>query len=442
MPNGVGHNGGPPISQDSGWVAIARAMRNHPLVGFHLHATPADANRGATQPALAWIDLIMECRYLPGAVNNNGKIMRLERGQLVGATSWLAARWNWTPKAVRVWLDKLEVQRMISFAGEINQGSPQNQGETEHDRSNGRSKGRFANVITICNYSKFQLSQQAMGQVDGQDEGQINGRLGAGWGQVEGRLPAIYPRARETKEQGNQETNLTGSPLPPAAEDGPKADQPSLFAGQTDMARLKHERAVEAGHKAAKARVMRAEEDDALAAYNAAAFDHGFTPLAIEHLSDQKRKRLRRRLDDIGGLDQFKRALVGIPNDNFIAGRVPGRDGQPPFRLDFDRLLSTNSKLDDVLVRLISKVDNPDAMSGAAPAVKQWGWWRSELDKWKVLDADYWRRQLIKLKPNGEWPWQELGAPPGHEEAIIHPDVVAEFRLDEKYRGRVNAHQG
>lgn len=101
----LGHNGGPTFATDGGWVAIARSMRNHPIVGFHLHVNPADPGLGAMQPALAFIDLIMECRYEAGFVMNGGRKMAIQRGQMVGAVSWLAARWNWSPKTVRGFLD-------------------------------------------------------------------------------------------------------------------------------------------------------------------------------------------------------------------------------------------------------------------------------------------------------------------------------------------------
>lgn len=201
----VGHNGGPDFYTDCGWVAIARAMRKHPLVGFHLHVTPCDANKGAMQPALAWIDLIMECRYQPGEVTNNGKKMQLQRGQLVGATSWLADRWNWTPKTVRNWLEKLEKAGMISFgAADENKGELKGRldGRLE-GRSTGRSTGRFANIITLCNYDEYQLAQRAQGQVEGQVQGQVEGQVD---GPEKGRLDAIYPRARETSKQDNKET--------------------------------------------------------------------------------------------------------------------------------------------------------------------------------------------------------------------------------------------
>jgi hypothetical protein len=117
----------------------------------------------------------------------------------------LADRWNWTPKSVRNWLEKLEKAGMISF------GSPEDsKGElkgrlegTSEGRSEGRSKGRFANIITLCNYDEYQLPQRAQGQVRGQVQGQVQGQVG---GSEKGRLDAIYPRARETSKQDNKQT--------------------------------------------------------------------------------------------------------------------------------------------------------------------------------------------------------------------------------------------
>lgn len=245
--NSYGHNGGPPIDDSAGWVAVWRSVRTHPVVGFHLHATPCDPELGAMQPALAWIDLIMECRYNAGMVDNNGRLMRLERGQVLGATSWLAKRWNWTPKAVRVWLDKLEAHGMISFvvaqnSSQTNPWSNQSLSPAERGQLNGRSRGRFANVISICNYGKYQHSPYAEGQVEGRDEGQAEGRLGAGSRQVEGRLTYIENARAVTKEQGNKETRIEESILLPqeqAAAPAPAAtakgqDEFSILNGTTD----------------------------------------------------------------------------------------------------------------------------------------------------------------------------------------------------------------
>jgi hypothetical protein len=92
----------------------------------------------------------------------------------------------------------------------------------------------------------------------------------------------------------------------------------------------------------------------------------------------------------------------------------------------------------DVLAKLLDLAGVTDGDEhGPSPNGRVWGWWRSEMEKLKSLPADYWRRRIDTLKPNGTWPWWELGAPPGHDETIVHPDVVAELGLEEIYKGQV-----
>jgi len=175
----IGHNGPPTFSSDNGWVAIARSIRTHPLVGIHLFAKPADPLRGAVQPMLAFIDLIMECRYEDGFVQNGGRKMEVKRGQLVGAVSWLAARWNWTPMAVRIWLDKLEADMMISrFVP----------GASESNKH----RGRVATILSLCNYDQYQQSTAN----EQQTKQQINSKQATNEQQQ-------YKDNKGTREQGN-----------------------------------------------------------------------------------------------------------------------------------------------------------------------------------------------------------------------------------------------
>ena len=91
-------------------------------------------------------------------------------------------------------------------------------------------------------------------------------------------------------------------------------------------------------------------EEQALALYNEAASTHGFTPCVT--LTDARRKLIARRLTEIGGIHAFGRALSAIPRDAFLLGRVR-KPGQEPFRLNIDKLLSTDTRLQDVLARLL-----------------------------------------------------------------------------------------
>lgn len=182
----IGHNGALTFSSDNGWVAIARSIRSHPLVGIHLFAKPMDPSRGAVQPMAAFIDLIMECRYEDGFIQNGGRKMEVKRGQMVGAVSWLAARWNWTPMAVRIWLDKLEADMMIS---RFVPGA---------SKSN-KHVGRIATVISLCNYEQF----QSFGENKQQTQQQTNSNQTTNEQQQ-------YKDNKGTREQGN---NISPSPL-------------------------------------------------------------------------------------------------------------------------------------------------------------------------------------------------------------------------------------
>jgi hypothetical protein len=184
----VGHNN-PPPDQNGGWVAIRRAMREHWLVGFGQPVTPCDPDRGAYSRAEAFIDLIMECRYEAGTVNNGGRKMRIERGQLLGAVSWLANRWNWTPKTVRGFLDKLEGDAMIE------RFSPGTREELNGPEL-GKQKGKQASIITVCNYYAYQLVDYIKGQAPSQSEGTQR----ASGGQAEGNSTKDN---KGTREQGN-----------------------------------------------------------------------------------------------------------------------------------------------------------------------------------------------------------------------------------------------
>lgn len=442
-----GHNGGPPLDGGlgaDGWIAVARRMRSHWLVGFGHTVEAMDPSRGAYSRAEAWLDLIMECRYSSGTVTNGGRRMELRPGQLVGATSWLASRWNWTPKTTRTFLDKLENDGMIE---RFSPGTAPSPDESHQYTTRGIQKGKQASIITICNYDAYQIVDDATGQATGQAKGE----QGASKGQAEGN---IYKE--ETREQGKQgnKKDPTGSAAGPAEQPAqPPAEQstPTLSAEEVERLRMLadpeamamiQKALAEKARKAERAEQTRLENErqrttaeSAYSLYNKAAVHFGFA--MCESMTDKRTAKLLKRIADIGGLENFRQALRAIGRDDFLAGRV-AKPGQKPFKLDFDRLLSTDSGLGDVLARLIdlsSKVESPQDM--ASPNGKIWGWWRPDVEKLRVLKPDYWQRRFDALKPNGTWPWWELGPPPGHAEALIDWDTVIGTKLSEVYRGEV-----
>jgi DNA-binding Lrp family transcriptional regulator len=162
----IGHNNGPPVDwrDYGGFIVEARDSRDHPIVGYGRPVKPADDARGSYSYNEAWRDLLHECRYQDGFVLNGGQKMLIRRGELVGAVSWLANRWNWSPKAVRVFLDKLETDGMIA---RFRAGSDQ----SDTDRYKGNRNGNQANVLRVSNYDKFNTPQPIQQQSAGQSSG-------------------------------------------------------------------------------------------------------------------------------------------------------------------------------------------------------------------------------------------------------------------------------
>lgn len=87
----------------------------------------------------AWIDLIQSARFEPnvGVVNVGVASIELHRGQLVGSVRYLAQRWTWGERKVRVFLSCLRKNGMV-----------------ETDTVSGHT------VITLVNYDKYNSSSE------------------------------------------------------------------------------------------------------------------------------------------------------------------------------------------------------------------------------------------------------------------------------------------
>ena len=187
----IGGNGGP---LSDGWIARHRSVRDHWLVGHGIHVKPADPERKRCHTqGEAWEDMLMECRYADGFISNGGKKMELRRGEMVGAVSWLAHRWNWTPKVVRRFLDQLENDGMISLKNPASE--------------KGNQIGRQANVVTVCNYDAYQSGYEP----EGQSKGQPQGDQRATTGRPEGDIYKEEQRNKGTKEKEENPSDLSPS---------------------------------------------------------------------------------------------------------------------------------------------------------------------------------------------------------------------------------------
>lgn len=153
----VGHNGGPPI-REGNWIAISRDLIEHHIVGAGNMVTPADKNRGSFSRLESWLDLLSMANFAERKITVQGATLVLKPGQTLAGRAFLAKRWNWTEKAVRVWLEKLSTELMITLACE--------------KLKEGQTKGHGPNVLSVCNWAKYQIEPQAEGPGLGWPQGQ------------------------------------------------------------------------------------------------------------------------------------------------------------------------------------------------------------------------------------------------------------------------------
>ena len=92
----------------------------------------------------------------------------------------------------------------------------------------------------------------------------------------------------------------------------------------------------------------------AIAIYNQAAERHNF--YRCVNVTPARVSCIARRLKDIGGLEKWQLALDAACQDDWLMGRTC-REGQEPFKLTIDRLLSTRTAMGDLLASLLDRQD-------------------------------------------------------------------------------------
>ena len=153
------------------WIRVSADMLEHDAFAGEPYSKHA-----------AWLWLIANAAWKPRRFKapNVNAMVELERGQVLAARHFLADKWQWSEKKVRNFLAFLLSQNMIEM---------------------GQSKGRFANIVTICNYDKYQSADK--------EKGQLNGQMRAGCGPVEGQTLT-------------KNTNTTNSTIPFSSIERPK----------------------------------------------------------------------------------------------------------------------------------------------------------------------------------------------------------------------------
>jgi hypothetical protein len=97
--------------------------------------------------AQAWLWLIENATWKPHKVLVDGKIITLKRGQLSFSIRYLATAWDWRKSRVDRFLKNLVAETMV---------------DTRCSKT-GTASGTAQNVITICNYDKYQRRSSTSG---------------------------------------------------------------------------------------------------------------------------------------------------------------------------------------------------------------------------------------------------------------------------------------
>lgn len=132
--------------------------------------------------AQAWVWLIEKAAWKPRRVLVDGKIITLKRGQLSYSTRYLGAAWDWSKSRVDRFLRNLVAETMVN---------------TRCSKT-GTVSGTAQNVITICNYDKYQYRDQPSGTANGTRAGQQRDSSGTN---------------KNKGNKGNKEKEYTADPV-------------------------------------------------------------------------------------------------------------------------------------------------------------------------------------------------------------------------------------
>lgn len=259
----IGHNGGPSFDDDraTNWFCVSRDIFDHAIVGIH--------DRQYTEFE-AWLSLVAMAEFKPRRVLNKGQMIVLDPGDLMAAHAYLATRWKWTADKVRWFLKRLQTDAMITReCAKLSTSRNTNQ----------------IQVISICNYAKYQLIQDAEHQAKHQPSHQANTKPTPSAHQANTKKLTLKHLNTPTQKESEEREEREDGALPLAA-----------------------------GAAPAPLEALKAFE-----AYNELAQRVGI-PLA-RSLTPQRRKALQARLREHGGYPSWETLLANVERSAFLQGR-------------------------------------------------------------------------------------------------------------------------
>lgn len=109
-----------------GFLPISRSLFDHPFWREERSFSKAEA----------WIDLVQSVRFEASSAIVGGKLIELQKGEMVAARRFLEKRWGWGSTKVTTFLRLLESMEMVAIKS--------NQGQT---------------ILTLCNYESYNNQQ-------------------------------------------------------------------------------------------------------------------------------------------------------------------------------------------------------------------------------------------------------------------------------------------
>lgn len=161
---------GLPQESNKFWIAMCLDVLDHHVVGAHIKPpAPEDKARHAMQPVVVWLWMLQQATHKDQKRLIAGREVFVRRGQFAASQSFISKFANWSRKATRVFIERLQKHGMIEVAASA-PVSPLDRTRPE--------QGQGVSVITICNYGKYQRAKNAKGQA-GAKQGPARGQRGA-----------------------------------------------------------------------------------------------------------------------------------------------------------------------------------------------------------------------------------------------------------------------
>lgn len=196
-----------------------------------------------------------------------------------------------------------------------------------------------------------------------------------------------------------------------------------LEGGAPPLGSESSDEVVKGARKLAHDEAMNRAITEAVTAYNEVAKQRGFS--IVSKLNSNRRDKLKARLRDDGGLDNWRVALAKVSMSSFCNG-----SNNRGWKADFDFLVQQTSYL-----RLLEgKYDdaNAEATASTGPKKPRPFWWRGREQQIREMDIDVWRH-LIRNHANGTWTEETLGPRPGTDECLVPKQLVNELDLVARY---------